>query len=230
MRKVISFCLWGNDPKYCVGAVRNAELAKTVYPGWICRYYLGTSVSQETIAELSRHDNVETFIINEPGDWRSMFWRFVPAYDETVDVMISRDTDSRLSLREKAAVDEWLVSGKGFHLMRDHPFHDSTVLGGMWGLKKGTVPAFEELLKRRSKENSYDTDQAFLREDIYPIVMQEDNVIIHAEFWKYESIVAPFPTPRIDLEFIGEVFNENNESVLLHTQALQASLLEQFRI
>ena len=32
MKKVISFCLWGNDPKYNVGAIRNAEIAKEIYP------------------------------------------------------------------------------------------------------------------------------------------------------------------------------------------------------
>ena len=65
-----------------------------------------------------------------------MFWRFEPAGEEDVDVMISRDTDSRLNLREKFAVEEWLESDKGFHIMRDHPHHGYPVLGGMWGANK----------------------------------------------------------------------------------------------
>ena len=40
MKKIISFCLWGNDPKYTVGALRNAELAKTIYPDWKTRFYI----------------------------------------------------------------------------------------------------------------------------------------------------------------------------------------------
>ena len=47
--KVIAFSLWGDNPKYNVGAIKNAELAKVVYPGWVCRFYVGASVPQETI-------------------------------------------------------------------------------------------------------------------------------------------------------------------------------------
>ena len=32
--KYVSFSLWGNDPFYNVGAIRNAELMPTIYPDW----------------------------------------------------------------------------------------------------------------------------------------------------------------------------------------------------
>ena len=35
--------------------------------------------------------------------------------------------------RERDAVNEWLRSNKTFHLMRDHPWHGSEILAGMWG-------------------------------------------------------------------------------------------------
>ena len=49
--------------------------------------------------------------------------------------MISRDADSRLSLREKEAVEKWINSDKDFHIMRDHPHHYYPILGGTWGFK-----------------------------------------------------------------------------------------------
>ena len=52
MKKLICFSLWGDNPKYTVGAIRNAELIKTVYPGWKARFYCGTSVPQNIISEL----------------------------------------------------------------------------------------------------------------------------------------------------------------------------------
>lgn len=33
------------------------------------------------------------------------------------------------------AVDEWLESGKMFHVMRDHPGHNMHILCGMWGAR-----------------------------------------------------------------------------------------------
>ena len=135
MKKIISFCLWGENPRYTIGALKNAELAKKIYPDWICRYYVGKSTPLQIVKDLYERDNTEIFIMNENGDWSGMFWRFLPASDSDVGVMISRDTDSRLSEREKEAVDEWLASDKGFHIMRDHPAHGTEILGGMWGAK-----------------------------------------------------------------------------------------------
>jgi len=228
MNKIISFCLWGDDPKYCVGAVRNAELAQDIYPDWTCRFYLGACVPQDIVAQLIQYDNVEIILSNQPGNWKAMFWRFEPAYEESVDIMISRDTDSRLNLREKAAVDEWLVSDKDFHIMRDHPWHGTPILGGLWGIKNGAVPNFRELLEARTKEDQYDTDQAFLREEIYPIIA--NNVMIHADFHRYESHAKVFPTPRKDLEFVGEVFDEHDQNTPLHTNAIEVRLNELIKV
>jgi hypothetical protein len=64
-------------------------------------------------------------------------WRFLPAGDETVSVMASRDLDSPLTTRERAAIDEWLSSDLSFHSMRDHPSHGVSIL--FLFLQKGIV-------------------------------------------------------------------------------------------
>ena len=65
----------------------------------------------------------------------AMNWRFFPTLDPQVDILLSRDLDSRISRREVDAVTEWLESGKAVHVMRDHPGHDTPMLGGMWGTR-----------------------------------------------------------------------------------------------
>ena len=60
--------------------------------------------------------DVEIVEKQDVGNWTSMFWRFEAAYDSDADVVIFRDADSRLNMREKAAVDQWLVSDKNFHI------------------------------------------------------------------------------------------------------------------
>ncbi len=108
MKKIISFSLWGDNPKYTIGAIENAKLAKTIYPDWVCRFYVGTSTPDEIWDELYDMDNTEMINMDIDGDWSGMFWRFYPASENDVDVFIVRDTDSRLSNREKEAVNEWL--------------------------------------------------------------------------------------------------------------------------
>lgn len=217
--KIISFSLWGDDPKYTVGAIRNAELAKTIYPDWICRFYVGQSVPNQIVWFLESFDNTQVIKKPEPGDWTSMFWRFEPAGEEDVEVMISRDTDSRLNLREKAAVEQWLSSEKKFHIMRDHPFHKFSVLGGMWGAKKGCLPNMKSMIDSFSQENAYGTDYKFF-DELKRTTLEDSVIMIHDEFFSG----SPFPVKRNGFEFVGQVFDQNEKTVEEHIRVLQLAL------
>ena len=145
--KVISFCLWGDKPMYNVGAIRNAQLISQIYPDWEGWFYISSSVPEETIKKLESFDQVKVISAGSESNWSSMLWRTLPVtIDSGVEIMISRDTDCRLNLREKKAVDEWLDSGKPFHLMRDHPYHTVPIMGGMWGCR--VLPTLRILSER----------------------------------------------------------------------------------
>lgn len=204
-KKIISFSLYGNNPKYCVGAIKNAKLAKHIYPDWICRFYLSKDVDISWIIELKKHKNVEIFIVNDETNKNGMFWRFFPMADDSVDFFMSRDCDSRLCMREKNAVDEWLMSDKKFHIMRDHPYHGTKILGGMFGFKKGCFENFSELYNKYIKPDIHDADQHFLQDVLYPII--KDNCMVHDEFFDH----IPFPTLRSqNKKFVGEIYDEND--------------------
>ena len=207
MKKIISFSLWGDNPKYTVGAIKNAELIDTIYPGWIGRFYCGKSVPIDIIEILKTYTNVEVIEMEENGDWSGMFWRFYACEDS--DVMISRDTDSRLNLREKNAVDEWLNSDKDFHIMRDHPYHNVLILGGMWGVRNGILKNIVDLIKNYNKGDFWQVDQNFLREQIYPIVVNTS--FVHDSYHNINSWSKNFSIERIDQEFVGDVFDEHNQ-------------------
>jgi hypothetical protein len=205
MKKIISFSLWGDNPTYTQGAIRNAELAKEIYSDWICRYYIGRSTPQQTIDTLSLFDNTEVIVMDVDGDWTGMFWRFYPAGEQDVDVVIIRDCDSRLNNREKEAVNEWLNSDKGFHIMRDHPYHKTEILGGMWGSKKGVTPNIKQQIESYIKGDFWQVDQNFLRDIIYPIV--KNNSLVHDEFFDKK----PFPSKNEPKRFVGQAFNDKDE-------------------
>jgi hypothetical protein len=204
MKKIISFSLWGDNLKYTVGAVKNAELAQTVYPGWECYFFIGQSVPESIQNQLLELPNITLFYKNQPENWTGMFWRFETCYDPDIEVSIFRDTDSRLSMREKHAVDQWLESDKTFHIMRDHPYHRFPILGGMWGYKKNNKYDMRNLLMSFDKTNRYGTDYEFFGNILYPII-GEDKTVNDPFFDK-----KPFPTERIDREFVGDVFDHNN--------------------
>jgi protein O-GlcNAc transferase len=216
MKKIISFSLWGNNPKYTIGAIKNANLANQIYTGWISRFYVDKTVPEEILFYLKNIKNTEVIELDEIGDWTGMFWRFYPASEEGVEVMISRDTDSRLSVREKLAVDEWLESDKKFHIMRDHPYHAShLILGGMWGVKNPFLKDMKGWIDFYKKDNFWQIDQNFLKEIVFPKI--KNNCIVHDEFLEK----VPFPSKRNGLEFVGQIFNENEETVLEHQEILR---------
>ena len=67
MKKIISFSLWGDSPFYIDGAYKNIELAKEIYPDWICRFYVASKNTPEEVTEkLRSFENVEVILMDEP--------------------------------------------------------------------------------------------------------------------------------------------------------------------
>ncbi len=221
MKNIIVYSLWGNKPIYWIGAQKNIELAKKFYPGWICRFYIDENCDESLIKKLEG-DNVEIILmknsdynyknLSERFNHQGLFWRFLSLADSSVDYVLSRDCDSRISKREAEAVSEWLSSGKKFHIMRDHPYHSVPILAGMWGCKREILHNIEDLLKFWStyqrKGVFHAEDQDFLGQIVYSIV--KDDVLEHSEFnIKFTSEIKSFPDKRKNYEFIGDVFDEN---------------------
>lgn len=206
MNKIISFSLWGDNPKYTVGAIKNAELAPLIYPGWICRFYVGDDVP-DYIKESLRHLDSEIIDMKSSGGCNGMFWRFMAA--DSDDIIISRDTDSRLGFREKHAVDEWLGSDKDFHIMRDHPYHNAVIMGGMWGARNGILAGISRAIDeydRGTFDNAYQVDQNFLRDWVYPRV--SGRFIEHDEVLKRKR----FPSLRLsNTDFVGQVYDQHDQ-------------------
>ncbi len=214
MKKLVCYSLWGDNPKYTIGAIKNAKQIKKIYPGWIARFYCGTSVPAE-ILEALQQEQAEIKLMNVPGDWSGMFWRFEAIADADVSVMISRDTDSRLTHRESAAVSEWLQSDKLFHVMRDHPEHNTEILGGMWGARKPILQDINHLMKAYNKGDFWQVDQNFLREVVWPRISY--TVCVHDPFFAK----IPFPRRREGYEFVGQVWDENENTIAEHIDRLK---------
>lgn len=214
MKRVISFGLWGDKPIYNIGAIKNADLALKFYPNYECWFYIHKdSVPSSTIEQLKLRDNVRIiFKYGNIGSHIAATWRFESIDDPQVEINLSRDTDARIYLREKLAVDEWIQSGKSFHIMRDHPEHvreDFPILAGMFGTRKlKNIPRWKSILDISTKKllinkkdpNAYFTDQHFLRFVIYTHI--KHNCLIHSPFNKlsYELDIQqkPFPIDYCD--------------------------------
>lgn len=204
MKKIISFTLYGNNPKYTNGLLCNIELSKIIYPDWICRIYYGTSVDIETINKIKSYNHCELFLMEEDESLvYPRIWRFFAIDDDDVEVMICRDADSRLSYREKKCVDIFLESNYLYHSIRDNVSHNDE-MAGMIGIKKNDRAKIKDLVGENYRGNGvYDADQQFLRNDV--VTKFSDSKLIHCS--KY---IGNFPVEQKNEFFVGGWWPSDN--------------------
>lgn len=214
--KAITFSLWGDSPVYNIGAIRNADLAAELYPEWKCIYYCFESVPQKTIEALQSRENCIVRFCEGAGNRRSAIERFFPADENGVERIICRDTDSRLSPREAAAVREWEAAGTDFHVMRDHPYHSIPILAGMWGVVggklNGIAQASKEFVKSAPEQYKFQ-DQDFLTKWVWSKVSNG-----HLTITTHDPIFTGNPFPdgvsrgrdNRGVWFVGQCFDEND--------------------
>ena len=197
-KKVISFSLYGKHPRYTLGAIANARHANRAYPGWVCRFYVADDVPEGVISRLKDH-GADVVSMGRRGGHEAMFWRFFATVDPEVDVALSRDVDSRFTKCELLMVNEWLASGKKFHVMHTS-FSPRPIMGGLWGVQGG-IPNFKELLEDhlRLSLNTWGTDEQFLEANLYP--QMKGKVFVHKRKDRHwikrnyfvEEPIHPFP-------------------------------------
>lgn len=204
MKKIISFSLWGNDPKYGVGAIINAQLAEKYFSDWTCYFYYNYTVPKIYIDCLNNFSNSKTILVED--DVFGAFWRFRSMVPDSI--VLSRDTDSRLSLREKNIIDDWLLSKNKLCTIRDHANHyEFPILAGMWAVKDGLD---EEDFSKISNYNTpvYLMDQYYLRDVIWPKYKSS-----FSEYGIKENIWMRNSYETIGKDFIGQTYDENNQPV-----------------
>ena len=206
--KIISFCLYGDNPLYTEGALINLEYAKIVYPEWKCRFYCDrNSVPPRVLRELEQGGG-ELILMEDACrelNYAPSLWRMKPFADSSCSHFLVRDTDSRLSFREKAAVDEWIASGKTLHLLHDHKAHVSPVMAGLFGAKGNSLPDFARLLDRYMQSDTYlrfGLDQRFMNRVILPL-FAEDYLSHNDMLDQHDSTLRHIRFPVLEKNFLA---------------------------
>lgn len=210
---VISFSLFGDKDKYNTGILRNVELAKQIYPGWEIIIFHDNSTPKNILTQLA--GKAELFNIsgmNSLPAMPGMMWRFFINDFRFIERFIIRDADSRILLREKEAVDEWIKSGKRLHVMRDHPHHTQKIFGGMWGMVADHRFSFIDEISAYVKPKTAGValrmiDMDFLREVVYDRYKKDMLVHQSIDYMLNEDCVKPFPSEMKDYRFVGEIIN-----------------------
>lgn len=211
MVKVFSFVIYGNEAKYTKGLLANINLITTNYPNWQIWIYYGTDVPNNVLSQYKSYDNVILIPTYTTGPITKCF-RYFPIDNNTVELCIIRDADSRIYNRDQLCINEFLLSDKLFHIIRDHPNHNHKIMAGMWGIKKGALNVLiKNLFDNWAKTHSFDfwSDTQFLTDCIYPIVYNMS--LIHDDLHRYNEQTKCIPHTLNDKHFIGQVYEYNND-------------------
>jgi hypothetical protein len=219
---VISFCLYGTQNKYILGAIENAKIAKKIFPGWEVCFYVSKKIPIKIVNNLKFY-GAKAVIMSYPEGPVAMLWRWKAFLEKDNDIVIVRDCDSRLSERDKLAVYEWIKSHKIIHIMRDHPSHTAFIMGGMWGARAKKIANKMRFLDNditfKKNNKIYGYDQILLEKIIYPFFINK--AFIHDEYTYLSSNSKPFPGKMINDSFVGQVIENNKMPNYIHQKILQ---------
>lgn len=206
-KRIVSFSLFGSDPKYFQNLEELHASYRFLFPSWGLRFYVARDVGSEVITRL-RNMGHEVVVMAHTGrngvnSGLGYFWRFLAAEDLSLQRVLVRDVDSLPLQRDCAMVAEWEASGKAFHIIRDHLYGGARVLAGIWGaipskdLVTRHIPSLWKIPARWGR------DQVFLAKFLYPSFCE--SLLVHDIIHRYsdEEIVKS----AVDLnsfEFIGE--------------------------
>ena len=195
---ILAMSAFGDNPRYVIGAYKQIFLAKRFFPDFEVWLFV----------DCPERYRCDAKVIGMPNKTDGTFWRFLAGVQ--TGVVIFRDVDSRISMREVIATTEWISSGKTLHIMRDHERHNSIhnpILAGMFGIR-GPWPSsiIGPLMTCMHRPFDYGNDQGFLRDHVFSLLSQD--ALIHSldEGWFGESmkhLVNPY-------NWIGQGWDEDD--------------------
>lgn len=153
------------------------------------------------ITSLWRHG--ATIHAMELGWKQRMFYRLLIHDLPGVDRYLVRDADSRISMRERRCVDEWIRSGKVLHSIHDHFYHQRPIQGGMFGIWRSQfvgARSMREMIGDWPNDDRWGRDEEFLEACLWPMV--KHSVCEHGR-------ANPMP-PGEDEDpqaFVGEIYD-----------------------
>ena len=206
---VASFSLFGKSLRYIKGAQLNIEKYKSIFPEFVCRFYISSDLPFSFIEELQK-ENCEIFIMDAQGiDLTYTFWRFLAADDIEKKIFFIRDIDSAASEQERALYEEWLTSGYQYNIIRSHYSHNTRIMAGMWGgkTKRDFIkPSLKHIWRFRNK---YGRDQKFLSKIIYPKIIE--NCFVQDVIRRYDNeSPSLIQVDELMYSFMGEIATDED--------------------
>ena len=147
MKKVLSYCIWGTEPRYWSNIPYIIVANSALYDGFTMRFFVhkGCDSSEwfKLLLDISQSPvNVEIEIVDmDLVGTKFTVWRMKPLWDDDVDYLFCRDIDYTPLRIERQAV-EYFTYDQNYcviHGIRSHPGHTTILMAGMCGFNASII-------------------------------------------------------------------------------------------
>jgi len=163
--KVFSFCIYGTERNYYDGLLENIQIIQEYFPEFEIYVYKGICDPTWVFENCKIIETGKAGLVNT-------LYRFLPLSE--VDIGFVRDADSRITERDRWCISEFLKSSKKYHVIRDHYWHKSRIMGGIFGWKS---PCYEKIEIPESDDLIYGFEEIYLSKTIYPLI--KSDILVH---------------------------------------------------
>ena len=203
---IFCFCIYGTQTKYTQGLVENLKLIQTHFPSFQTLIHYKLDVPEEYLIQYRSFPNVTLELITTdiPMMSRIVCWK-------PYNIYFMRDADSRVTHRDAACINAFLESTKTAHIIRDHYYHKTRIMGGTFGIRMPTEWDIQTMWEAWKQSQTvlpiYGTDEKFLQDVIYPHI--KDSMLLHTNVVAYLGETPTLiPVEQIeDSDFIGNVYD-----------------------
>ena len=244
--------VYGKDPRYTWGVLRNAQLVPVYLPEWTLRVYVAADPAPSQLAVPPRVINklrllgAEVVEVPSGNSMAPRNWRLLAADDHRLDYFLVRDADSRLSEREAAAVRDWLSAAEKngsrsvVHCIRDHRKHaDQAIVDGLWGgrprplhqlLRRNITQIMDSIISNMSSPSSARTSDtmALLNQVLWPAVSNFSychDSVSPCDRWTPSTSRRSFPLPRQGRQYVGQKFDAHQDLISTDGDQLKADVV-----
>lgn len=196
MKLALTYSIYGDKDLYMRGMVANCIQAKTVYPSTDVLVFYDDTVPEKTIEMCKSANPLVKCIDMNKEKWNPesarMLWRWLPLDPKEgyeYDIIVVRDADSRLTAREKWAMDKWLLESSATLMTIHDSISHCGVMGGMSACKclfPNIGDAIRKWVAMSDSNKGLGIDQSFLNGVLKPMCGDSFLCI------KGESIPVPY--------------------------------------
>ena len=179
--KILAFSLYGDDPIYTIGAIKNSILHKNIFSDWEMRVYHNNTVPENVLEQLK--NNGVNLIFPYTTLFRSNEW-------------VESDKDFHI-IREHPVGHNWVIN--------------AGMWGCKGGVINNIRNIMNDFLSRFDSRNNKYSDQIFLKEVVYPMTPNKVIVHDEFFNYEGIGTPIKRDRKLDDFAFIGESIDENDE-------------------